>query len=750
MKLTLNERPGTGLTVTSDLFGGNLLYTMNDLSGDSSYTRATQQVGQHGARWPGGTMTEVWGQAFYDDPNTLAAHVSGAGTFVGLDAFLDWSRANGQPATIVLPTRHMIVETETGARVVDAAAIAQAAEFVAQMIRQNPEVEIAAFELGNEYWNDAVGFTSAEYGAVANALSVAIQTALDGVLGVGARQPEILVQMGDQWGRDFRDGGAFHDAGLDWQGKIGAANDAILSQLTARAMSAIDGVTEHYYYNEPDNRLTLGDTPLWQADRYFKEINWDHQQWQAAFAAAGAAPLSLHITEWSPDQNFAHQWGLYGAGIVLEMFEGLLKMGADSAFYWPIEYTGRVDLAGNAGGDDGAFTDMLSSLGEVFRLMAKHTVGLELLNNGFSAADAAEDAVEVNAYGSDDRFVVFLSSRHTGAQSVQLDVSAYVDGFDLVQGERVTLAEDGAHWNEARRFGIAEDISTNIMGQGTLIDVELAPYEVVMVEFYLTATAPVADPDMDSDPGRYMRGWNRADRLTGGDRDDTIVGRGGNDRLVGGDGQDRLYGNTGRDALYGQDGNDRIWGHSGHDRITGGTGDDRIWGGLHNDRIWGQGGNDVLKGEHGHDHLDGGTGHDRIFGGSGNDRIWGGSGNDVLHGDSGHDRIWGGAGDDSIAGGSGNDRIAPGSGNDVIWGGWGRDTFSLRDGADEIVDFQNDHDRINLAGIGLSYDDLVVTKVVDMFTRGAPRDGVVVDYGEGVVFLTEAELWQIDERDFIF
>ena len=158
------------------------------------------------------------------------------------------------------------------------------------------------------------------------------------------------------------------------------------------------------------------------------------------------------MTEWGVAWEAREQWGLKSAGVVLEMFEGLVRMGASSANVWPIELDGSVDFAGSHTDRDGADSDKLTAGGQAFRLMAEYTIGLEVLDNGFSAADAAVQTVEVNSYGSADRFVVFISSRDAATQDVELDVSAYVPGFSSMSGQRISLINDAAHWNEARWF----------------------------------------------------------------------------------------------------------------------------------------------------------------------------------------------------------------------------------------------------------------------------------------------------------
>ncbi len=121
-------------------------------------------------------------------------------------------------------------------------------------------------------------------------------------------------------------------------------------------------------------------------------------------------------------------------------------------------------------------------------------------------------------------------------------------------------------------------------------------------------------------------------------------------------------------------------------------------------------GNDSVATGDGNDDFFFGSGNDTGFGGNGSDRLDGGRGKDSLSGDNGNDTLlggssadalFGGTGRDSLDGGTESDRLTGGSGDDVLTGGdgGGIDTFvfALRDGADQITDFNLAVDRINLA-----------------------------------------------------
>lgn len=110
----------------------------------------------------------------------------------------------------------------------------------------------------------------------------------------------------------------------------------------------------------------------------------------------------------------------------------------------------------------------------------------------------------------------------------------------------------------------------------------------------------------------------------------------------------------------------------------------------------------------GNDRISAGFGQDFLLGYDGNDTITGGAGHDTLRGDDGRDRLIGGAGDDWMFGGAGSDVLIGGTGRDFMTGGGGKDRFvfeSLRDmpkGSslpDEIIDFRQGQDVIDLRGI---------------------------------------------------
>jgi hypothetical protein len=177
---------------------------------------------------------------------------------------------------------------------------------------------------------------------------------------------------------------------------------------------------------------------------------------------------------------------------------------------------------------------------------------------------------------------------------------------------------------------------------------------------------------------------------------------------------------------------------------------------------------DIIIGTSGADDLSGGGGDDQIHGRGGDDAIHGGGGDDQVSGGRGNDAVRGGRGDDTADGGSGNDCVSGGGGNDVVTGGLGTDWLTGGDGADcfqfssfddsgstedtrdQILDFKQGADKIDLVKINaeciaLSNQSLVFAGLADfdsdpgygqlryqhLFGNNADEDRTLVELSRG-------------------
>ncbi|MEM9062146.1 MAG: M10 family metallopeptidase C-terminal domain-containing protein [Pseudomonadota bacterium] len=233
-----------------------------------------------------------------------------------------------------------------------------------------------------------------------------------------------------------------------------------------------------------------------------------------------------------------------------------------------------------------------------------------------------------------------------------------------------------------------------------------------------------------SDAGVEILDSSADNSIAGGTGNDTISLSAGNDSVDGGGGYDIVRVGDGLagvgfvvDLVAGMatGSNGIVDSFSNVEQVIGGEGDNTFLGTSGNDTVTGNSGNDDFILNDGDDvattqgdgnTLDGGTGNDTLDGGG---TLLGGAGDDSLAGLNGDDTIEGGADADTIDGRAGTDLIIGGTGNDTLRGGTDADTFRFAngDGIDTISDFELGVDQIDLLGLGLSYNELLIIDVIE-------------------------------------
>ena len=196
----------------------------------------------------------------------------------------------------------------------------------------------------------------------------------------------------------------------------------------------------------------------------------------------------------------------------------------------------------------------------------------------------------------------------------------------------------------------------------------------------------------------YGYGNNNNNTITGNSGNNTLKGGAGNDYLNGGSGNDKLYGDAGNDRMLGGSGNDTYYVDSTRDRVyettstsgsntTDAGGTDRIYSTVSLN----------MDGYNGIKHVE----HLTLQGSS---NIYG-------YGNNNNNTITGNSGNNTLKGGAGNDKLYGGKGKDVMLGGSGADTFAFVNKsessakarkADNINDFQQGVDVIDLSAIDAS------------------------------------------------
>ncbi|MFC6636060.1 DUF4214 domain-containing protein [Sulfitobacter sp. JBTF-M27] len=437
--MTLSGLQKTGLFVSQDMFGANAVFSLTDDGVPTAeYEAAADALGVQNIRFGGGQA-----DLDPDKPNDAGdlpidgvssiniVEMDGGALRPELVNFLEWCAATegtNQPVktTLIIPTKHLTSE--------EYVAFADEIEvFVTKVMAEYGDV-IAAFQIGNEHWE--MGETA--YGIKASIGAEAIEK---GMLAAGVsidNQPDILVQMATA-GNEGSEFPAVSGVS-DFVARNKAANEQVIAQLSNAAREAIDGVTEHYYYNKTD--FAFPDT-----DAAVKNIDKDFRVWSDAFDK----DLDLHITEWNVKTSATTQQGMVAASSLIKQFENMIEIGADGAHIWAIDYHSRTALTLDT--DNGARLDDQGRLtnsvqGAAFDLMADALAGKELISTSF--ANGIPE-IEVSAYASAEEVVFYISSRTLDQTRFTLDLARKLPAVGPVQAVQMAMdpaSSNGKQWEQ--------------------------------------------------------------------------------------------------------------------------------------------------------------------------------------------------------------------------------------------------------------------------------------------------------------
>ena len=644
-----------GSEITSAHFGGNLLFDRDRVGNDSSgsgpsptFDDASRALGLTGIRYPGGALTE---KCFdLNNPNSPLQNISQIGQFdpdrggpqlpstLGLNAALDFAATEGLSFTLVLPTfRYLGVQRDSYGNRFEAVDAAGVAEFITSFLTEASArgVEIAAIELGNEWWipiNDtSTGTMSAvEYGRIASRLAATVQQTFDQFSTNQAsntwHEPEIVVQVGR--------GGALElvtpegsRPPADYAGALVKATVLIFNEFNSQAeQRAVDGLVTHRYLNGSIENID----------------GWAYKPFETwSSLAEGDADyhgLTRYVTEWNVSASNQSLTGVGQPRAMIALFQEMVEAGVDSASVWGIQQNNSARLSSNAGWSGEAFGG-LTAAGQTFQLMAESLIGLRSMGR-----DVVQPGLDIAGFGNQERAVLFICNTALMAGNFSFDASDLFDNFTHVWARKVHIGSSGSSdtWIEA----------VSSQDHSGLLSFDLAPNELIEIEVTL------------GDVGVSMTGGQRNDRMSGSSLDDTIFGAAGADEIQGSDGNDFIAGGDGADTLTGNCGADSLDGGNGFDFVDYGSSTCAVRVDFQFsfansldaagdtfqfiEGILGSGFDDDFRGD---------AAANSIIGGGGKDFLRGRGGDDTLSGDDGNDVIWGGGGGDRISGGGGRDRV---------------------------------------------------------------------------------------------
>lgn len=769
-----------GQFVRHDHFGANALHNINlsddgvDYSPSDGFQEAIQTHKINSLRYPGGHVE-----------NTLdVTNMPGGRLRPEITAFLDWCVENSTAEqsyqiTFVLPTK-----ADIPAHRIEA--------FVQELLTQYGDL-IVAFEIGNEYSigtkvDDAdrsvhpeyiegskfiAAMNEVEYSIAANRVINATQNALDklATMGSAAPDPKILLQMAETNGA-----ASTYKGGAD-AGNFDAANEAILSLLSPRALTAVDGAVVHYYYNVTrDDGLRFTDAADW---REVRMIDLRFQNFQEHLGR----DVELFITEWNVVAGNDTQHGAASASVLMEMFEFMVRMGVDDAHIWPLQHRTTNNIMGNRNAEDLEYTmsgAAFSMLSESLRPRDSETGQVDAFQSVLSDWSGGDGSVEINHFTSGYRDVLFVSLRSESPSDVDLYLGSLVDSASVLTIDRLTIdpaSSDGLSdfagsdggGRVGRRPITADELAqletlaffdadnpNHVRYSGDTILTYLPPFDTIIPlvarpksidDYYFTSEIDV-DPLIQSIEAADGDATLSFDLMP---FDVVRIVIDNPARREGTDGTDALIGGVGRDVLLGRAGDDFLSGGESDDKLKGGWGNDTMRGGDGDDELIDGPGDDVLYGGAGVDTLLSSGGTDALFGGTGNDWIdlstteTFSDGYHAIHVNSGQDGLatW------SVSvtgfnrysavtyGGDAFDSVRLGSGNDAYFLDDVFSTFNSAVGSAPVSRI-NDIERI-LAGAGDDILDMTST----WFSNGG--SGLELHGQDG-----NDTLWGTTEDDYLF
>lgn len=705
-------------TIKNKHFGSGYEFNRYDNTHPSEqykFTEILDRLNVTYLRYPGGTQTEnYFDPANPDDPVVPKVGETTTDTkynsVTPISEFIQIANDYNAKVLIVLPTWRYFDEAT---RKIKPAAENIIKDFVTDLLEGvYGAVDVYAFEIGNEWFQDIFGWTAAEFGEVQSKIALWVREAIDAAN--TSDDPKIYVQSSGSGDRDDDENGI-------------RDNIEIFAQFSAAEQAAVDGVVDHFYYpTKPDDNDEDGDidaldythTPADRINRIFDEMNW----------GANEDDLEIVTTEWNIRADVVNEiTGFELLPLVVGHFAEMIRNGLDFATFWTTQALGDSD-----GSLSQKHEDTLTPTGLLFRMMHDALVGTKVVDPSGNQKREASDYIFTSEDGVDLGYTYTFKGNGKVVVYVASAINEDIDISNLVQ-DLMSQQNYGNHHAHATKIVAIGPDATDEKVDGKIValnaadlasSVMLKPNELIQIEFTSGAGVDLMGDDQT----------NTKDELIGTDFADSLIGHGGNDTLIGENGKDTLDGGAGNDSLRGHNGDDDLSGGAGSDSLSAGSGSDKVRGHEGSDKLWGASGADDLSGNEGKDSLygadqsdllEGGQGDDLLDGGSGDDTLKGGQGDDVADGKSGNDSVTGGAGDDSLIGSSGQDTLLGGEDNDTLRGGEGHDSLTGETGDDVLYGGDN---RDTLKGSGGS-DTLRGDGGNDLLFGGSGQD--IFDFNEG-------------------
>ncbi|MCJ8138625.1 calcium-binding protein [Falsirhodobacter halotolerans] len=539
--------------ITSDLFGGHLLYNKDMADVGGPYDRYLDMIPTSSLRYPGGAVTEdlspydgSWDAIFHEDESSE--------NILSVEEAFEFTNDHNAKIDFVLPTANFLTVGEFGSREPHEYAIDQMMDRVSEMLLgAYGKVDIATFEIGNEYWGGGTTMTAQEYGKIANYMSKKLDKTIEEYKAT-LENPE-----------DFTEPNIAVQNGAWWKTYTNETQD-ILDELDAEARAAIDSVVSHHYPKTFDQAL--------DHDLFYKHID-------IFKGAEGLEHVSVHLSEWNMS-SYTDEPGMPQMAGLLATFDQMVENDVTSANIWGGQYKHLVTrLSGKSDNHDEGVSPQdidvwLTPAGEAYRLLANNVIGTERTDLKIDdVLESGSEDVAMFSYGNSDKTVIYLSSRSDESSTVDLDLAKLTGGIEGVHIYTTTLGgkdipgtfvdESDPHTPRSRvelEHTNAEELNATA---GELV---LPPHGLIQI----VVSQPGVGVRMEGQDSVIDPNTDLGDMMMGGWGNDTIYGHLGDDTIHGGLGNDLIYGGDGDDLILAGDGVDVIHAGAGNDTLVGGVG----------------------------------------------------------------------------------------------------------------------------------------------------------------------------------
>lgn len=485
-----------GPQIGPELFGANILATVDKLGPDGTYDDVVDDIGITHVRYPGGSLTE----RFFDiaNPTQRVAHsveMDESLPFLPYDEFMLWAEANAHDVTIVLPTLTQLgdVTDANGDRFPDIDESILRGFIRDTLNGDYGAPEIRAFEIGNEYYGSGA-MTSVEYGRLSSEMAVIIRDEIDKHPFADLfAETDVLIQMGDNFGTAALDDAyrglgtpeeqlalVEQDYGMEFppdtflfsNGTISWArvNSALIAREfdTPEEQDAVDGIVAHVYGRGLD-----------EPNRWYSDFRIINNTMADTFPAA-----TKYVTEWnsrslkySGEEN--ETYGLENAQEMLHMMLGMVEYQVEAAHVWPVQQNTATDLSGDKGETD------LTVAGEMFRMMAQTlpgTYSIELDDPLSASSGGNAQGLDHWLFAGADHASLFVFGEEEQTNQMSLDLSrVFLDTGGITVSRLGVQPGDNPVSRNAEPD--LQDLDPGQVMTGTTADIDLGPREILQIIF---------------------------------------------------------------------------------------------------------------------------------------------------------------------------------------------------------------------------------------------------------------------------